>query len=150
MYSSKRKNVSMPRIKLPAPASAQQIEARILLVRAQKVMIDADLAQLYGVPTKALNQAVKRNNGRFPADFVFQLSKAEKEEVVTNCDHLARLKFSAALKLKELEQRLERRLDSHDQAIAQLMHAIRELMTPPTPEKRPSGFVTPAEKKRRE
>ena len=57
-------------------------------------MIDADLADLYGVPTKALNQAVKRNADRFPEDFLFQLTKEEKTEVVTNCDHLARLKFS--------------------------------------------------------
>ncbi len=57
-------------------------------------MIDADLAELYGVPTKALNQAVKRNLSRFPGDFLFRLSRREKEEVVTNCDHLARLRFS--------------------------------------------------------
>lgn len=57
-------------------------------------MIDYDLAQLYKVPTKALNQAVKRNEKRFPNDFMFQLTDAEKNEVVTNCDHLKRLKFS--------------------------------------------------------
>ena len=59
-------------------------------------MIDADLAAVYGVPTKALNQAVKRNPRRFPADFAFRLSAAEKTEVVTNRDHLARLRFAAA------------------------------------------------------
>jgi ORF6N domain len=64
------------------------------LLRGLRVMIDADLASLYGVPTKVRNQAVKRNSGRFPSDFVFQLSAAEKAEVVTNCDHLAKLKFS--------------------------------------------------------
>lgn len=57
-------------------------------------MLDADLAEIYGVPTKALNQAVKRNIDRFPEDFMFQLTKQEKEEVVTNCDHLGRLRFS--------------------------------------------------------
>ncbi len=56
-----------------------------------------DLAEIYGVPTKALNQAVKRNIDRFPDDFMFQLTKHEKEEVVTNCDHLKRLKFSPTL-----------------------------------------------------
>ncbi len=50
-----------------------------------------------GVPTKALNQAVKRNADRFPEDFMFQLTGKEKREVVTNCDHLVRLKFSKAL-----------------------------------------------------
>ena len=74
-----------------------QIESRILEIRGQKVMIDADLADIYGVPTKALNQAVKRNLERFPRDFMFQLTKSEKEEVVTNCDHLTKLKFSPVL-----------------------------------------------------
>jgi hypothetical protein len=82
---------------MPAPAPLARIERRILLVRGQRVMVDADLAELYGVPTKALNQAVKRNIERFPPDFMFQLTPAEKAEVVANCDHLARLKFSKAL-----------------------------------------------------
>jgi hypothetical protein len=74
-----------------------RVESRILMLRGQRVMIDADLAQVYGVPTKALNQAVKRNAGRFPQDFMFQLDAAEKAQVVTNCDHLQKLKFSKAL-----------------------------------------------------
>lgn len=74
-----------------------QIETRILDIRGQEVMIDADLADIYGVPTKALNQAVKRNLERFPQDFMFQLTKSEKEEVVTNCDHLTKLKYSPVL-----------------------------------------------------
>jgi len=60
-------------------------------------MIDADLAALYGIPTKRLNEQVKRNRSRFPEDFVFRLTAAETAEVVANCDHLARLRFSAAL-----------------------------------------------------
>ena len=60
-------------------------------------MIDADPAALYGVPTKRLNEQVRRNAGRFPEDFCSQLSPAEKAEVVANCDHLARLKFSPSL-----------------------------------------------------
>jgi hypothetical protein len=71
-----------------------RIDVRIQLLRGIRVMIDADLAELYGVPTKALNQAVKRNIARFPNDFMFQLTPAEKAQVVTNCDHLQRLKFS--------------------------------------------------------
>lgn len=70
------------------------IQQRILLIRGEKVIIDADLAEFYGVPTKALNQAVRRNMDRFPADFMFQLNKNEKMEVVTNCDHLKKLKYS--------------------------------------------------------
>ena len=57
-------------------------------------MLDADLAELYGVTTKRLNEQVKRNANRFPTDFMFQLTATEKAEVVANCDHLQRLKFS--------------------------------------------------------
>jgi hypothetical protein len=81
----------------PARTQMAQIETHILLVREQKVMIDADLAQLYGVPTKVLNQAVKRNTHRFPPDFIFMLTQNEKDEVVANCDHLSKLKFSKSL-----------------------------------------------------
>ena len=77
--------------------SVPRIEARIQTVRALRVMVDADLAEIHGVPTKRLNEHVKRNGGRFPADFMFQLTAAEKAEVVANCDHLQKLKFSKAL-----------------------------------------------------
>jgi hypothetical protein len=73
------------------------VEKRILLIRGERVMIDADLAQLYGVTTKRLNEQVKRNKDRFPVDFMFQLTPDEKVELVANCDHLRRLRFSAAL-----------------------------------------------------
>jgi len=72
----------------------EKIERAILMIRRQKVMLDADLAQVYGVSTKRLNEQVKRNRDRFPADFMFQLTNQEKTEVVANCDHLSRLKFS--------------------------------------------------------
>lgn len=75
----------------------EQVERRILLVRGQKVIVDADLAQFYGVTTKRLNEQVKRNKDRFPEDFIFQLTADEKAEVVANCDHLASLKFSPSL-----------------------------------------------------
>jgi hypothetical protein len=74
------------------PIPVERIKSRILLLRRQRVLIDSDLATLYGVPTKALNQAVKRNPDRFPEDFVFQLTEFEKVEVVTNCDHLVFLR----------------------------------------------------------
>ena len=68
-------------------------------MRGHKVMIDADLAGLYGVETRTLNQAVKRNANRFPKDFMFRLNADEKSEVITNCDHLRRLKFAKSLPL---------------------------------------------------
>ena len=177
-----------------------RIESRILVVRAHKVIVDADLATLYGVPTKALNQAVKRNAERFPGDFMFQLSAAEKAEVVTSCDHLQKLKFSKALpyaftehgaiqaanvlaspravemgiyvvrafvrlkqaaashadlarRLAELEEKTEGLALSHDTfsrntraQLKQVFDALRELMTPPEPTKRPIGFVHPEDK----
>jgi hypothetical protein len=77
----------------------ERIASRILVVRGQRVMVDADLALLYGITTKQLNQQVKRNAARFPADFAFRLRAAEKSEVVTNCDHLRRLRYSSAMPL---------------------------------------------------
>ncbi len=65
--------------------------------RGQKVILDADLVKLYGVTTKRLNQQVNRNRNRFPDDFIFQLTSEEKTEVVANCDHLSKLKFSPVL-----------------------------------------------------
>ena len=73
-----------------------RVEGLILFLREERVLLDADLAKIYGITTKALNQAVKRNAERFPNDFMFQLSDVEKQEVVTNCDHLTRLKYSNA------------------------------------------------------
>lgn len=78
--------------------STAHVNSLILTIRGEKVLLDADLASIYGVPTKVLNQAVKRNADRFPEDFRFQLTKNEKAKVVTNCDHLSRLKFSKALR----------------------------------------------------
>ena len=71
----------------------------VLFIRGQRVMIDADLGALYGVSTRVLNQAVRRNARRFPIDFVFQLTHAEKAEVITLCDHLQNLKYSPSRSL---------------------------------------------------
>jgi hypothetical protein len=80
-----------------AVVAVQHVEKAILLVRGQRVIVDADLAKLYGVTTKRLNEQVKRNRKRFPEDFMFKLTAREKSEVVANCDHLSRLKFSRNL-----------------------------------------------------
>src|SRR5439155_8804576 len=82
-------NLSMKRLK--------PIETLILTIRGRKVLIDADLASIYEVETRTLNQAVKRNVDRFPEDFIFQLTAKEKSEVITNCDHLNQLKFAKSL-----------------------------------------------------
>ena len=172
---------------------AASLQYRILTIRGKSVMIDADLAELYGVQTRVLNQAVRRNRERFPAEFMFQLTPAEKKEVITNCDHLARLKFSPVLPLaftehgtlmlgnvlnseraievsllvvrtfvsirqmlsshKDLAAKLnelERKVGGHDDAIADLIDAIRHLAAaPPGRKSRPIGFTADLEGRKR-
>jgi hypothetical protein len=165
-------------------AIPETVVSRILMLRGQRVMLDADLAELYGVTTKRLNEQVKRNIERFPGDFMFQLNVDEKSEVVANCDHLGQLKYSSSLpyvftehgalmlgnvlkssravevsllvvrafvQIREMLSahkdiaakldQMERKLSSHDQAIAGLIDAIRQLMNPPGPARRGIGFT---------
>ena len=77
------------------PATDDFIKSRIFTVRGLQVVVDRDLAELYGVQTKVLNQAVKRNANRFPPEFMFVLAKDETEELVTNCDRFASMKHSS-------------------------------------------------------
>lgn len=104
-----------------------RLDRSILLVRGQRVMLDLELAEIYGVPTKALNQAVKRNALRFPDDFAFRLTEAEKSEVVTNCDHLSRLKFSPSLPWAFTEHGaiMAANVLNSDQAIEMSVHVVR-------------------------
>lgn len=81
-----------------------KIEERIFTVRGRQVILDRDLAQLYGVETKVLNQAVRRNIERFPGSFMFKLNKEEFEELVTICDRLIPLKHSTVLPFAFTEQ----------------------------------------------
>jgi hypothetical protein len=78
-------------------ASYRRVERLVLEVRGQRVIVDHDLAALYGVSTRRLNEQVSRNRRRFPKDFMFRLARSEKAEVVANCDHLRALRFSATL-----------------------------------------------------
>jgi hypothetical protein len=80
------------------------IQSKIFVLRGERVMIDRDLAELYGVSTKALNQAATRNRKRFPADFMFRLLGNEKEELVTNCDRFHTLKHSTVMPRAFTEQ----------------------------------------------
>ena len=81
-----------------------QIQERIYIIRGKRVMLDSDLAYLYEVEVKRLNEAVKRNITRFPADFMFRLTKDEFTKVVANCDHLQNLKFRPTLPYAFTEQ----------------------------------------------
>lgn len=78
-------------------SAIQVLPDKILEIRGQRVMLDADLAELFGVPTKRFNEQIKRNLDRFPADFMFTVTVEEKAEVVANCDHLGKLRFSPFL-----------------------------------------------------
>jgi hypothetical protein len=80
-----------------AQASISKIEDTILLIRKQKIIIDADLARLYGVSTKRLNEQIRRNIYKFPEDFMFQLNEDERNELVANCDQFKNLKHSSKL-----------------------------------------------------
>ena len=177
------------------------IQSRILALREQRVMLDADLAQLYGVETRVLVQAVKRNLARFPEDFMFQLSAEEfanlrSQTVISSAGHggrrtapyafteqgvamlssvlgspraiavnieimrtfvrvraLAATHGDLAKRLAELEDKTEALAMNHDTFsrntrihLKQIFDALRELMTPPDPPKRPIGFVTPEDK----
>jgi hypothetical protein len=74
----------------------ETIENRIIAIRGEKVLIDGDVAEIYGVETKRVNEAVKNNLDKFPEDYLFELSQEEKDELVENFDRFNRLKHSTA------------------------------------------------------
>ena len=76
------------------PVTTKDVEARMIVLRKQAVLIDSDVATLYGVETREVNQAVRNNPNKFPYGYIFELDKFEKEEVIKNFDHLSKLKFS--------------------------------------------------------
>ena len=157
-----------------------RIEKAILLIRGQKVMLDADLAELYDVETKVLVQAVKRNLERFPEDFMFQLSQEEfailRSQIVTSSDWGGRryrpyafteqgvamlssvLRSQRAIQVNieimrafirlrqmlashvELARKLDALEKKYDVQFKQVFEAIRQLMAPPEPKRRPIGF----------
>ncbi len=167
---------------------AEPIESRILNIRGHRVMLDSDLAALYGVETKALNRAVKRNPERFPGDFVFLLTAEEikglRFQIGTSkkgrggrryapyafTEHGAIMAASVLNSRRAVEAsvlvvrafvrlrqtlaahhelsgklaELERRIDTHDESIKEVMDAIRRLMEPPPePPKGRIGFHRP-------
>ncbi|MCK5110212.1 MAG: ORF6N domain-containing protein [Arcobacteraceae bacterium] len=75
-------------------ARQEQIQGKIYTIRNQQVMIDKDLAELYAVETRRLNEQVKRNMEKFPSDFMFELQEDEKNELIAKCDNLQSLKFN--------------------------------------------------------
>lgn len=164
-----------------------RVESRILALRGQKVILDSDLAELYGVPVRQLNQAVKRNRERFPADFMFQTTAKEHETlrsqiVISNegrggrrypphafTEHGAIMAATvlnspkavemsvfvvrAFVRLREMVatnqqlaakiEELERKLESQDTAIQEVLEAIKELMAPEVASRKQIGFRLP-------
>jgi phage regulator Rha-like protein len=171
-----------------AIALVKQTESKIQIIRGQKVILDMDLAELYGVPVRQLNQQIKRNADRFPSDFLFRLSRSEYENLrsqfvissssyggrrylpyaftehgaimaatVLNSERAVEMSIfvvRAFVRMREVLSsnqkivsklgELERRLETHDSDIQQLIEAIRELMTPPEPNRRKIGFEFPS------
>lgn len=81
------------------PTKPTELNEVIITVRGKRVIVDSDLAGLYGVKTKRLKEQVKRNAERFPQDFMFEMTREEIVEVVAFCDHLKKLRFSSVLPL---------------------------------------------------
>jgi hypothetical protein len=172
------------------------VSRAILVLRGHKVLLDTQLAALYGVSTKRFNEQVRRNRRRFPADFMFQLTAEESRALRSQFATLKRgrgqhrkylpyafteqgvamlssvLRSARAIavniqimrafvcmrellisnrelaqKLNQLEARLEKKLTSHDEAIAAILSAIRELMNPAPPKRRGIGFTANLEEK---
>ena len=166
--------------------SVDTITQAIVIVRGQRVLLDVELAALYGVPTKSPNQAVKRNSARFPTDFLFQLNPAEAKELnrsqnVTGSqrhrdprhtpfaftDHGAIMAASVLKSARAVEMsvyivqafvelrslletnlslhqqldELEKKYRNHDEAIAAIISAIRDLMSGPSSKRRSIGFT---------
>ena len=171
------------------PLAIEAIASRIVTLRGERVLLDSDLATLYGVETRRLNEQVRRNRRRFPADFIFRLTRKELNNLMSQfatsrwggrrklpyafTEHGAiqaatilntrravevsvyvvrafvRLRGvlaanrELAKRLEELEARIERKLDTHDRVIADILNAIRQLMAPPEPKpKRRIGFIS--------
>ena len=82
------------RNKILLDVTSEDVEERVLVLRNQRVLIDSDVAELYGIETKRVNEAVRNNPEKFPYGYIFVLDKYEKQEVVENFDHLNKLKFS--------------------------------------------------------
>lgn len=75
----------------------EQVREKVITLRDQRVILDSDVAELYGVETRDINKSVKNNPDKFPEGYIFELNKNEKEEVVENFHHLAKIKFSPTL-----------------------------------------------------
>ena len=129
----------------------EHITQSIVVVRGQKVLLDSALAGLYGVGSKRLNERVKRNFARFPKDFLFRLTPDEIETLKRSRFATGSQKhrdprfppyaFTEHGAIMAATAQLESKLETHDEAILEILAAIRELMSPPQSERRCIGFT---------
>ena len=82
----------------------EAVENKIIEIRDQKVIIDSDVAELYGVETKRINEAVSRNPDKFPDGYLIEVTEVEKQEVVANCDHLITYQSRAGARVPRVPQ----------------------------------------------
>lgn len=108
-------------------SATENITSRIRNIRGERVILNIDLAQLYGVSTKRLNEQIKRNKDRFPNDFMFILTQQEKDELVANCDQFKNLKYSSVLPHAFTEHGvvMAANILKSPQAIAVSIHIVR-------------------------
>ncbi len=137
---------------MPNLIAVEVITSKIFVIRNKRVMLDRDLALLYGVTTKRLNEQVKRNRKRFPEDFMFQLTRAERNELVAICDRFNTMKHSTTLPYVFTEQGVAMLsgILSSDRAIAvniQIMRAFVKLRRFISAHKKLAGKLKELEKK---
>jgi ORF6N domain len=187
---SRKRPLSLSTQSRAALMSIEEVSRAIVVLRGRRVLLDAELATLYGVTTKRLNEQVKRNAERFPEDFMFRLSRAEIDALnrshsatgsqkhrdprfppyaftehgaimaATTLNSRRAVEMSlyvvrAFVRLRELLatnralarklDELERRLHTHDEAIAGILRTLRGLMDPPASERRGIGFTADLE-----
>jgi hypothetical protein len=119
-------------------ALVTSIERKIYLIRGQKVMLDSDLAELYGVSTAQFNQAVKRNRKRFPADFMFQLNKSEAESLRSQ---FVMSKKDAGEDLSRQVATVIRKLAAHEKYFVVVFKELNKLTQPTKAPTRRIGFM---------
>ena len=121
------------------------IANKIFLIRGQKVMLDRDLAELYGVSTGRLNEQVKRNEKRFPAEFMCQLSKEEfnnlkSQFAISRWGGIRKLLIKTFIRMREmmlsykdLKEKIEKMESKYDKQFRIVFHALKQLLEPPKP-----------------
>jgi hypothetical protein len=119
---------------------------KIYHIRGKKVMLDRDLAEMYGVETRRLNEQVKRNEKRFPVDFMFKLTEQEFADWMSQ---IATSNKDIVLKMEQLEKRIlqqDTKTNKHEEEIQIIFNALKQLLNPPQEARKSIGFEIPEHK----